>query len=148
MLSWPGFYFFLCGSDGKESTCNAGDLDSIPGLGEISWRRAWQPTPVFLPEESYGQRSLEGYLPWGHKESDVTERLSTAQHFVLCVCMLSHFSRVRLCVTPWKGAHQAALSMGFSRPESGHGLPLPSPGDLPDPGIGPAVLRSPGRRVL
>ena len=45
-------------------------------------------------------------------------------------------------MTPWKGAHQAALSMGFSRPESWHGLPLPSPGDLPDPGIGPAVLRS------
>jgi len=41
----------------------------------ISWRRKWQPTPVFLPGESYGWRSLEGYSPWGLKESDTTERL-------------------------------------------------------------------------
>jgi len=37
------------------------------------WRRAWQPTPVFLPEESHGQRSLAGCSPWGHKELDTTE---------------------------------------------------------------------------
>ena len=36
-------------------------------------RRKWQPTPVFLPGGSYGQRSLAGYSPWGHKESDMTE---------------------------------------------------------------------------
>ena len=36
-------------------------------------RRAWQPTPVFLPGESHGQRRLVGYSPWGHKESDMTE---------------------------------------------------------------------------
>ena len=35
----------------------------------------WQPTPVFLPGESHGQRSLAGYSPWGHKELDTTERL-------------------------------------------------------------------------
>ena len=40
---------------------------------KIPWRRAWQPTPVFLPGESYGQRSLVGYSPWGRKESDTTE---------------------------------------------------------------------------
>ena len=34
----------------------------------VSWRRVWQPTPVFLPEESHGQRSMVGYNPWGHKE--------------------------------------------------------------------------------
>ena len=44
--------------DGKESACNAGDLGSIPG--KISWRRAWQPTPVFLPREFHGQRSSAG----------------------------------------------------------------------------------------
>ena len=38
--------------------------------------RKWPPTPVFLPGESHGQRSLEGYSPWGHKESDITERLT------------------------------------------------------------------------
>ena len=46
-----------------------------PWVGKIPWRRAWQPTPVFLPEESHGQRSLVGYSPRGHKESDTTERL-------------------------------------------------------------------------
>ena len=43
------------------------------------WRRKWQPTPVFLPGKSHGQRSLGGYSPWGRKESDTTEPLSTAQ---------------------------------------------------------------------
>ncbi|KAB0347365.1 hypothetical protein FD754_012222 [Muntiacus muntjak] len=42
-------------------------------VGKIPWRRAWQPTPVFLPGESHGQRSLEGCSPWGLKELDTTE---------------------------------------------------------------------------
>ena len=50
-MGFPG------GSDGKEPACNVGDLGLIPGLGRFPWRRAWQPTPVFLP----GQRSLVGY---------------------------------------------------------------------------------------
>ena len=41
-----------------------------------SWRREGQPTPVFLPGEPHGQRSLEGYSPWGHKESDKTQQLT------------------------------------------------------------------------
>ena len=49
--------------------------------------------------------------------------------------MLSHFSHVRLFVTPWAVARQAPLSMGFLRQEYCSGLPFPSPGDLPDPGI-------------
>ena len=49
------------------------DTGSIPGLGRFPWRRKWQPTPVFLPGESHGQRSLVGYSPWGHKESVMTE---------------------------------------------------------------------------
>ena len=44
-----------------------------PWVRKIPWRRAWQPTPVFLPGESHGQRSLVGYSPWGRKESDTTE---------------------------------------------------------------------------
>ena len=51
-----------------------------PWVGEIPWRRAWQPTPVFLPGESHGQRSEMGYYsPWGHTQWDMTERLSTQQ---------------------------------------------------------------------
>ena len=41
----------------------------------MQWRRKWQPKPVFLPGKSHGPRSLVGYHPWGHKESDTTERL-------------------------------------------------------------------------
>ena len=44
-------------SDRKESSCNIRDLGSIPWVGEISWRREWEPTPVFLPGEVHGQRS-------------------------------------------------------------------------------------------
>ena len=43
---------------------------------KIPWRREWQSTPVFLPEESHGQRSLVGYSPWDYKEPDMTERLA------------------------------------------------------------------------
>ena len=42
------------------------------------WRRKWQPSPVFLPGESHGQRSLVGYSPWSRTESDMAERLSIA----------------------------------------------------------------------
>ena len=53
----------------------------VRSLGqEDPWRKAWQPTPVFLPGESHGQRSLAGYSPQGPKESDTTEQLSIAQH--------------------------------------------------------------------
>ena len=44
-----------------------------PWVGKISWRRQWLFTPVFLPGESHGQRSLAGYSPWGRTESDRTQ---------------------------------------------------------------------------
>ena len=59
----------------KEPACNAGDLGS-PWVGKIRWRRECQSTPVFLPGESHGQRSLAGYNWWGHKELDMTEWLT------------------------------------------------------------------------
>ena len=61
-------------------------LKHLPGMLETwvqflgredPWRRKWQPTPVLLPGESHGRRSLVGYSPWGRKESDMTERLHT-----------------------------------------------------------------------
>ena len=45
-------------------------------VGKIPWRREWQPTPVFMPGELHGQRSLAGYSPWARKESNMTERLT------------------------------------------------------------------------
>ena len=53
----------------KESACNAGDMGSIPGLGRSPGEGHGKPTPVFLPGELHGQRSLVG-SPRGHKESD------------------------------------------------------------------------------
>ena len=64
----------------KESSCNGGDLCSIPGLEKIPWRRAWWPTPVPCLENPHGQRSLAGCSPWGHKDSDTTKWLGTTQH--------------------------------------------------------------------
>ena len=70
---WSRIHCFLLSSlrrsspgslGGKESTCNVGDPGSIPGLGKIPWRRKGQPSPVFLPVKSYGQRSMVGYSPW------------------------------------------------------------------------------------
>ena len=59
--------------------CHAEDTGftgSVPGLGRSPGGGKWQPTLVFLPGESHGQRSLVGYSPKGRKESDTTERLS------------------------------------------------------------------------
>ena len=59
---------------GWQSVClQCGQPGFDPWLGKIPWRRKCQPTPVVLPGESHGQRSLVGYSPWGRKESDTTE---------------------------------------------------------------------------
>ena len=66
---------FPSGSVAKNLPANAGDareVVSIPGVRKIPWSRKWKPTPVFLPGKSQGQRSLGGYSPRGHKESDTT----------------------------------------------------------------------------
>ena len=70
----------------------------VPWAGKIPWRRKWQPTLVHLPRKFRGWRSLVGYSPWGHKESDTTEQL----HF--------HFQ-----FSSWIIARQASLSITNSR---------------------------------
>ena len=83
----PFLWGFPGGSDGKVSACNAGDLGSIPGSGRFPWRRKWRPTPVFLPGEFHERRSLEGYSPWGCKESGTTEQL----RFLSCFLRVTKF---------------------------------------------------------
>ena len=61
----------------------------------------------------------------------------------MCLCVLSHFSHVQLFVTLWTGAHQAPQCKGLSKQEYWSGLPFPSPGDLPDPGIEPTAPETP-----
>ena len=78
-MGFPG------GPSGKELTCQCRRCKRhrfSPWVRKIPWRRAQQPTPVFLPGESHGQGSLV-YSPWGHRELNMTERLSTAWHIIL-----------------------------------------------------------------
>ena len=76
-LGFPG------DSAGKESTCSVGDLGSIPGLGRSPEGGRGNPLQYSCLENPHGQRSLAGYSEWGHKESDMTEQLSTAQEYSL-----------------------------------------------------------------
>ena len=76
---YPG----TCGTSGKELAYQCRRLNNFgfdTWVGKIPWRRAWQPTPIFLPEKSHGQKSLAGYSPWGHKELDMTE--ATYHHHI------------------------------------------------------------------
>ena len=69
-LGFPG------GTSGKEPTCQCRRHKRYrfhPWIRKIPWRRAWHPTPVFLPGESHEWRSLLGYSPWGLKEADTSE---------------------------------------------------------------------------
>ena len=73
-VRWPKWMIFLihgqiiCLQCRRHRKCR-----SDPQVWMVHWRRKWQPTSVFLPGESHGQRSLVGYSPKGHKESDMTE---------------------------------------------------------------------------
>ena len=73
-VSFPG------GASGKESACQCKRCkrhEFHPWVRKIPWSRKWNPTSVFLPKKFHGQQSLMGYSPWGFKESDTTEGLST-----------------------------------------------------------------------
>ena len=61
---------------GQEPVCQYRRCRFSPWIGKIPWWREWLPTLVFLPRESQWQRSLAGYSPWGHQESDTTEQLT------------------------------------------------------------------------
>ena len=78
---------FLGGSVVKNPPANLGDAGLIPWVKKISWRRKWQPTPVFLPGKSNGQRSLMGYSPC--KELGTVEPLST--HILLKLLIDSQY---------------------------------------------------------
>ena len=149
-------------------------MGSIPGSRRSPWRRKWQPTPVFLPGKSHGQRSLADNSSLGHREADATEhngickwkmrlrreRASQPLFFVrfwcpvllpswslwlwMCVCAQS-LSHVQLLVTPWTVACQSPLSMGFPRQEYWSGLPFPPLRHLVNPGIEPASPALAGR---
>ena len=66
------------------------------GLGRFTGRRKWQPSPVFLPGEFHGQRSMVGYSPWRLKESDTTELLSTCREYGKCLVLCEESTRPRV----------------------------------------------------
>ena len=83
---------------GKESVCQCRRYRRRgfdPWVGKMLCRGKWQPTPVFFPGKSQGQRSLVGYSPWGHKELDMTEHAHTSTDGVL-----SHVSGLILIMGP------------------------------------------------
>ena len=119
---------FPSGSDGKELVCNAGDLGLIPALGRFPWRRERLPTPVSLPGESHGQRSLAGHSPRGRKESDTTERLTLFTSFSLWTMDLwvkmdsSHSARGRFWRPPAMLGTTLSTVVLWGGPESLRGI--------------------------
>ena len=82
---------FLGGASRKEPVCQCRRHKRHgfdPWVGKIPWRRAWQPTPVFLPGESPWQKSLAGYNPWSHKELIMTEQIGVEmQGWIVILCL-------------------------------------------------------------
>ena len=109
---------------GKESACSAGDAGSIPGSGRLPWRRAGQPTPVFLPGESHGRRSLAGYSHGVSKESDTTEE---AEHTGCVKEIFVHLSLQHTCSS--SNLHSYGHK-SWEYSEKGADRPIPSGTDI------------------
>ena len=99
------------------------------------WNTARHRSPHSINFQDSGKRKAN--IPVTVALSRKRKLLSSQKHFSLPI--LKPFNRFRLFATPWTVALQAPLSVGFSRRERWSGLPFPSPGDLPDPGIKPRV---------
>ena len=117
MLVWP--LWLLQWLSGKESVCHCRRCRRCgfgPWVGKVPWSRKWQPTPVFMPRRSHGQRSLVGYSPWGRKESDTTEH----------ACMRVHFIFIALTdLQPSEGAQEITISsIGVGRYARAHNVIL------------------------
>ena len=155
---WEGTRGFPCGSAGRESACNAGDLGSIPVLGRSPRERKGYPLQYSGLENSLDctvhgveksrtllsnfhftslQRGCEGGKESKRKGktklnmSDIPLPLGR----ISMLCYVGVLSHVWLFVTPWTTACQVPLSMGFSRQEYWSGFSFPPPGDLPNTGI-------------
>ena len=92
----------------------------------LKWSRKWQPTPVFLPEESHGQRSLEGYSPWSLKELDPTEH---THHSGLKWCLI----RALICLSRITDDGIIIFSFLLATPHAACGILVPQPGVEPVP---------------
>ena len=93
-FNWSILRDFLGGSVEKNLLTMQGWED--PWVGKILWRRKWQPTPVFLPGKSHGQRILAGYSPWGHKRVryNFTAKSQPYSWFTVYKCTAKWFSYI------------------------------------------------------
>ena len=112
------------------------------GFSRQEYWSGWPcPSPGDIPHPEIKPVSpMSPVLVCGFLTTEPPLNINCLKHFLL---LLSRFSRVRLCATPQTAAHQAPPSLGFSRQEYWSGLPFPSPGDLPNPGIKPVSPMSP-----
>jgi len=127
LISWPGF-------EPMPLQWEHGALTS-----EGQW--------LFSPVEAISQTGTKGeeWVFWMQKLNDLRnvsdkDAMKSSPRLMHACVLLSRFSHVQLFATPWTIAHQAPLSMGFSRQEYWSGSPCPPPGDLPDTGIKPRSL--------
>ena len=100
----------------KNPPANAGEIKDnglIPRSGTNPWRRAWQPTPVFLAGQFCGHRNLASYSPWGHKESDTIEWLTLMNVFRYVFLYILH---IKICyvLLLWELRLQIKLSLLIS----------------------------------
>ena len=83
---------------GRQSACQCRRCRFKPWVGKISWKRKWQPTPIFLSGKYHRQRRLEGYSLWGHKESDMTEHACKHIHIYIYIYIYTH-THTYICST-------------------------------------------------
>ena len=127
---------------GKESACSAGADGFDPWVWKIFWRRAWPPTPVFLPGQSHGSRSLVAYSPWGRKSRTRPSNLActhllangavinlTFRWFCWSIANSYSFATPMDCGPPGSSVH------GISQQGCWSGVPFPPSEGLPDQGI-------------
>ena len=121
----------------KNLPANAGDTGSIPGSERSPGEGNGKLLQYSCLENFHGQRSLAGYSPCGCKGLNTTEHTRTrSPGSITWLCVCSALSHVVFFAILWTVACQAPLCMEFSRQESWSGLPFPSPGGCPNPGIG------------
>ena len=135
---------YICGLprwlSGKEPSCQCRRLRSDPWAGKISWRRKWQPAPIFLPGKSQGLSSLAGYSPQDHRvrHNRVTRQQCTCIYKCSAeLCQVLSRSVMSNSLRPSALQLTRLLSPWGSRQEYWSGLPCPSQGDLPNTVIKP-----------
>ena len=135
---WITRWDFSCGSAGKEPTCQSRRCKRCgfdPWVRRILWRRKWQPTPVFLPRKSHGQRSLKGYSPWGCERFShylTTEQQQCFLKVIITTAKVGHLHKYNTNITIkiWPYHHPPKFPVLLGNPHSCLSLPAQNINDL------------------